>query len=92
MEILKRAAIFFSGVLVYLFIFSAADYFITGTFLSKHYGITLALIIISGLCSNLLINRFLYRLCIIRSILYSFYSLLLLIGTVLILYLLQEAR
>ncbi|ACO03173.1 MAG TPA: hypothetical protein DEP48_01040 [Persephonella sp.] len=85
MEILKKAVIFFSGVIVYLFIFSVTDYLIPGTFLSEHYSLTVALVIISGFCSNILINRFLYRLCIIRSILYSFYSLLLLTGTAFVL-------
>jgi hypothetical protein len=86
MEILKKAVVFLSGVIIYLFIFLVIDYFVPGTYLSNHYTLTAVLAVILGFCLNLLINRFLFGFCIIRSVLYSFYSILLLILAVFIIY------
>ncbi|WP_456401360.1 hypothetical protein [Persephonella sp.] len=81
MEVLKRAVVFLSGVVTYLFLFTVVDYLLSGSKLFDSYLITSILILTAGFSLNIIINRYLYGFCIIRSVLYSFYSLVLLVIT-----------
>ena len=81
MEVLKKIVIFLSGAFVYLFVFIWGGSLINEKILLQFYYLIFAVLFLIGFISNILINRYLYKACLVRSIIYSFVSGLLLFAS-----------
>ncbi len=81
MDILKKIVIFLSGAFVYLFVFILGGSFINEKILSQFYYLVFFALFLTGFISNIFINRYLYKVCPIRSIIYSFISWVLLFAS-----------
>jgi len=81
METLKKIVIFLSGAFVYLFVFVWGGSLINEKVISRYYYLIFVALFLVGFLSNILINRYLYKVCPIRSIIYSFVSGLLLLAS-----------
>ncbi len=81
METLKKIVIFLSGAFVYLFVFIMGGSLINEKILSKFYFLIFIALFLIGFISNIFINKYLYKVCPIRSIIYSFISGILLFAS-----------
>jgi hypothetical protein len=81
MKIIKNSVQLLTGVLMYLFVFSVGDILFSPEVLKKYIVFISIFLILAGFFINILLNRFLFGNCIIRAIVYSFLSFLILFGT-----------
>ncbi|SNZ08428.1 hypothetical protein SAMN06265182_1278 [Persephonella hydrogeniphila] len=81
MEILKKIVILLCGAFVYLFIFLWAGNYVNEKILSNYYYLILLLLLMIGFITNFLLNRYLFRICPVRAIIYSVASALLLFSS-----------
>ena len=81
MDILKKIVILLCGAFVYLFIFLWAGSYINEKLLATYYYLILFSLLVAGFISNFLLNRYLFKICPIRAVIYSTASAFLLFAS-----------
>ncbi|WP_457640239.1 hypothetical protein [Persephonella sp.] len=78
MEVLRKITVLLAGSVVYLFILTITGEMLQPEVLEKLYIPVTAAAVLAGFMLNSYINRFLFGLCPVRAVIFSFFSLVLL--------------
>ncbi|WP_231475419.1 hypothetical protein [Persephonella sp. KM09-Lau-8] len=85
MEIFRNIVVLLSGAFIYLSVFIFSGQIIPEETLKNMYWFAFSTVAITGFIITFAVNRFLFRLCVIRAGIFAFLSFILLVSALFVL-------